>query len=81
MKVHVQFYAQLHDVIGIRELDVDLAEGATVRELLDQIYAKQPALRSHDKSILIGAGVEFVDRNHKLKPGEEIAIMPPVQGG
>jgi len=25
--------------------------------------------------------VEFVDRNYKLKPGEEIAIMPPVQGG
>ena len=81
MKIHVQFYAQLRNLIGIRELDVDLVEGATVRELLDQIYAKQPALRSHDKSILIGAGVEFVDRNYKLKPGEEIAIMPPVQGG
>ena len=81
MKIHVQFYAQLRDLIGIRELDVDLAEGATVRELLDQLYAKQPALRSHDRSILIGAGVEFVDRNYKLKPGEEIAIMPPVQGG
>ena len=81
MKIHVQFYAQLRDLIGMRELDVDVVEGATVRDLLEQIYAKQPALRSHDKSILIGAGVEFVDRNHKLKPGEEIAIMPPVQGG
>ena len=81
MKIHVQFYAQLRDLIGTRELDVDLSEGVTVLELLDQIYAKQPALRSHDKSILIGAGLEFVDRNHKLKPGEEIAIMPPVQGG
>ena len=81
MKVHVQFYAQLRDLIGIRELDVDLADGATVQELLDQIYAIQPALRSHDKSILIGAGVEFVDRSYRLKPGEEIAIMPPVQGG
>jgi len=81
MKVRVQFYAQLRDLIGMRELEVDLAEGASVRELLDQIYAKQPALRSHDKRILIGADLEFVDRNHKLKPGEEIAIMPPVQGG
>ena len=81
MKIHVQFYAQLRDLIGIRELDVDLSKGATVRDLLDQIYAKQPALRSHDKSILIGAGVEFVDRNYELKPGDEIAIMPPVQGG
>jgi molybdopterin converting factor small subunit len=81
MKIHVQFYAQLRDLIGMRELDVDLVEGGTVRDLLEQIYAKQPALRSHDKSILIGAGVEFVDRNYKLKLDEDIAIMPPVQGG
>ena len=81
MKIHVQFYAQLRDLVGMREMDLDLAEGATVRDLLEQIYAQQPALRSHDKSILIGAGVEFVDRNYELKPNEEIAIMPPVQGG
>jgi molybdopterin converting factor small subunit len=81
MKIHVHFYAQLRDLIGVRELDVDLSEGATVRNLLEKIYAHQAALRSHDKSILIGAGVEFVDRNYRLKPGEEISIMPPVQGG
>jgi molybdopterin synthase sulfur carrier subunit len=81
MKVRVQFYAQLRDLVGKREIDIDVAEGATVRDLLDQIYAQQPKLRSHDKSILIGAGVEFVDRNYKPKPGEEISVMPPVQGG
>ena len=81
MKARVQFYAQLRDLAGIREQDVDLAEGATVGDLLSQIYAQYPSLRAHDKSILIGAGVEFVDRNYQLKSGEEIAIMPPVQGG
>jgi MoaD family protein len=81
MKIHVQFYAQLRDLVGMGELDIDIAEGATVRDLLKATYAEQPALRSHDKSILIGAGVEFVDRNHELKEGDEIAIMPPVQGG
>jgi MoaD family protein len=81
MKVRVQFYAQLRDLAGIREQDFDLAEGATVGDLLRQIYAQHPSLRAHDKSILIGAGVEFVDRNYQLKSGEEIAIMPPVQGG
>ena len=81
MKVRTQFYAQLRDLAGIREQDFDLAEGSTVGELLDQIYAQHPALRAHDKSILIGAGVEFVDRNYRLKSGEEISIMPPVQGG
>jgi molybdopterin converting factor small subunit len=77
----VQFYAQLRDLVGTRELDIDLVEGATVHDLLAEIYAQQPALRPQDKSILVGAGVEFVDRNYELKPDEEIAIMPPVQGG
>jgi len=81
MKVHIRFYSQLRDLAGRSGFDVDLAEGTAVSELLEQIYAETPALRSHDKCILIGAGVEFVDRNYKLKPGEEISIMPPVQGG
>ena len=81
MKVRVLFYAQLRDLLGIRQLDVDVADGATVRDLLEQIYAQRPSLRPHDKSVLIGAGVEFVDRNYRLSPGDEISIMPPVQGG
>ena len=81
MNVRVQFYAQLRDLTGASELDVDLPDKATVGDLLTKIYEKVPTLRSRDKSILIGAGVEFVDRNYELKPGEEISIMPPVQGG
>jgi MoaD family protein len=81
MNVRVQLYAQLRDLIGIDALEVELPQGATVRELLQELYVQKPALREHDKSILVGAGLEFVDRNYKLNPGEEIAIMPPVQGG
>jgi MoaD family protein len=81
MKVRVQFYAQLRELIRIHELEVELPQGANVRDLLEQIYAQKPALRAHDKSILVGAGLEFVDRKYELKSGEEIAIMPPVQGG
>jgi MoaD family protein len=81
MKLRVQFYAQLRDLAGMPELDVDLAEGSTIGELLAEIYRQKPALRAHDKSTLVGVGVEFVDRNYAIKPGDEIAIMPPVQGG
>ncbi len=81
MKIRVQFFSQLRDRAGTPELDVDLAEGATVAHLLEQVYQDIPALRAHDKTILVGAGVEFVDRNYVIKPTDEIAIMPPVQGG
>ena len=81
MKIRVEFYSQLRDLAGTSELNVDLPAEATVADLLEKLYKKAPALRSRDKSILVGAGVEFVDRNYKLKAGDEISIMPPVQGG
>jgi molybdopterin converting factor small subunit len=81
MKIQAQFYAQLRDLIGVDALEFELPQGATVRDLLEEIYTQHTTLRGHDKSILIGAGLEFVDRNYKLNPGEQIAIMPPVQGG
>jgi molybdopterin converting factor small subunit len=81
MNVRVQFYSHVGDLAGASELYVELADRATVGDLLATIYERTPALRSRDKSILIGAGVEFVDRNYELKPSEEISIMPPVQGG
>ncbi|TMP94513.1 MAG: MoaD/ThiS family protein [Verrucomicrobia bacterium] len=81
MNVRVQLYAQLRDLAGVSELSVDVSDNATVGQLLTKIYEKVPTFRSRDKSILVGAGVEFVDRNYELKPGDEISIMPPVQGG
>jgi molybdopterin converting factor small subunit len=81
MKVRVQFYSHLRELAGAEKIEVDLPAKSTVSDLLERLYQQKPALRAHDKSILLGAGVEFVDRNHELKPDEEISIMPPVQGG
>ena len=81
MKTRARLFAQLCDLAGRETVDLDLPDGATVSDLLEKIYGRFPGLRAHDKNILVGAGVEFVDRGYKLKPGEEVAIMPPVQGG
>jgi MoaD family protein len=81
VKIRAHFYAQLRDAANASYLDVDLADGVNVSGLLEELYLKFPALRVHDQTILVGVGVEFVDRNYKIKTGDEIAIMPPVQGG
>jgi MoaD family protein len=81
VQIRVQFYSQLRDLAGRQTLDVDLGEQVSVADLLQKLYEQFPALRVHDKSILVAAGVEFVERDYKIKPGDEIAVMPPVQGG
>lgn len=81
MRVRAHFYAQLRDVTGVETFETELAEPATASDLLGKIFTAFPRLRDHDKTILMGAGIEFVDREYKLSHNEEIAIMPPVQGG
>ena len=81
MKVRVQFFAQLRDVTGVPELDMNVNANATIADLLAALYKRTPPLQKWDKNILVGVGLEFVERDHVLRPNEEIAVMPPVQGG
>ena len=81
MRVTTQFFSQLKEIVGASELSVELRENSRVADLLAQLYEKFPALKKWDANILIGAGVDFVGRDHRLQPNESIAIMPPVQGG
>ena len=81
MKVHVQFFSRLRDLAGLSETEMEVPGGTKAADLLETLYAQTPALRDWDKSILVASGVEFVGRDHVLKAGEQISVMPPVQGG
>jgi molybdopterin converting factor small subunit len=81
MKVRVQFFSRLRDLAGRATTELDVPDGAKVADLLQLLYSRTPALRDWDKSILVASGVEFVGRDYVPKPGDEISIMPPVQGG
>ena len=81
MKVHVQFFSRLRDLAGVSEMELDFHDSAKVADLLEMLYSRTPPLRDWDKSILVAAGVEFVERDYVLKADDQISIMPPVQGG
>ena len=81
MNVDVQFFSRLRDIAGVSAMALEVPEETTVTALLDILYARAPDLRHWDKSILIAAGLEFVDREYVLQPSDQISIMPPVQGG
>ena len=81
MRITAQFFSQLKEIVGAAELPLELPDEATVADLLAQLYRAHPALEKWDRNILVGAGVELVGRDHVLQPNDQIAIMPPVQGG
>lgn len=81
MNVHVQFFSRLRDLAGVSEMELEVPDATKVVAVLEILYSRKPALRDWDKSILVAAGVEFVGRDYVLQPGDQISVMPPVQGG
>ena len=81
IKVSAELYSSLKEIVDASVIELSLPENATVANLFEQLKKRYPELGDFDKSVLFGMGVEFVDRNHEIKDGDIIAIMPPVQGG
>ena len=81
MKVRIQFFSHLKDAVGAAQLEQEIPEGTSVRQLLELFYLRYPRLSDWDANILIGVGVEFVGRAYVLQANDEVALMPPLQGG
>lgn len=81
MRVEIQFYSRLRDVVGRGELDRPIEKGTTVESLLADLYESYPGLEAWDSQIRVAVDVEYVQRDFVLSDGDKIAIMPPSQGG
>ncbi|MEK6810546.1 MAG: molybdopterin converting factor subunit 1, partial [Candidatus Thermoplasmatota archaeon] len=81
MHVIVRFFASYREIAGSREMRLELKDGATLRTLLDSIYAKHPSLRTLEETTLLAVNQEFASPTVTIHDGDEIALMPPVSGG
>ena len=81
MKINVTFYSYFRDLTGLAQSSETMPEGSTLGELHDRLKARFPKLAEMAKSTLIAVGVEYQDRSHVLRDGDEVSLFPPVQGG
>ena len=81
MKIEVQFFSRLRDLAGVTRTALELPAGSTVTDLLARLYDDHPKMQDWDKTLLIAIGLEFAERTEKLHEGDEVSVMPPVQGG
>ena len=79
--VEVQFFSALRDIVGTSNLPVEILPGATLQDLLDALFARYPDLKAWDAHLLLAVGLDYAQRQDKLRAGDDVSIMPPVQGG
>jgi molybdopterin converting factor subunit 1 len=81
VRVSVRLFAGLHDLVGQREVNLELADGATVADLRDQLASRYPAVVPFMNTLVCAVNEEYVSSEHRLSPGDQVALIPPVSGG
>lgn len=81
MNVRVQLFAVARQLAGSDEVAVDVVERATIAELQRSVVAAVPALAGVLGHARWAVDAEFVDAAHRVQPGAEVALIPPVSGG
>ena len=81
MRVRVRLGAGLSRFADAPLLSIDLADGASVDDLLDALGTEQPALAPALRSALPVLAGTHVERAQPLRAGDEVALLIPVAGG
>jgi MoaE-MoaD fusion protein len=75
MKVKVRLFAVLRERAGRDTVELELADGATVRDAISAMPVAEgvPVVMAVNREVAAGDVV--------LEPGDELALIPPVSGG
>jgi molybdopterin synthase catalytic subunit len=82
MVVSVRLFAMLREAARRDKLDVELADGATAGDLVDAV-ARDAGLGAvvQPGRVVVAVNREYVPAGHRLRDGDEVALIPPVSGG
>lgn len=81
MQVRLLFFASIADIVGARQLDVEIPSGSTVGDLLSELEGQYPRLAGYKSILLTSVNEEYAKPETTIADGDEVAIFPPVSGG
>jgi MoaE-MoaD fusion protein len=81
MNVRVRLFAQLRERAGVREVVLELPDGATIEAAWTALAARFPAVAGLRPSLRFARNGTYADEMEALAEGDELACIPPVSGG
>lgn len=77
MTITVKFFSSVRETIGLSEFQVKHTEVYTVFD----VWTKSTEGAKLPTNTLIAINMAYVERDHPVKDGDEVAFFPPVSGG
>lgn len=81
VRVSVRLFAIQRELVGRRDVPLELPAGATVESAWQALVAANPGLAPGRPSVRFARNGEYTEPSTPLSDGDEIAIIPPVSGG
>lgn len=81
VRIRVRLFAVQREIAGTRQVELDLADGATVGDAWDALVAIHPRLAPGRASVRFARNGAYAEPPTALQDGDEVAMIPPVSGG
>ena len=80
IKIKLKCFSQVKYAFGKSEMTYELKEGTTIKEF-EKMVRKKAKGKLDDVSLRVAINQNYVNEDTELKDGDEVAFIPPVQGG
>ena len=80
-RVRVRLFAMQRELAGARQVDLELADGASIESAWSALIAIHPALAPGRSAVRFARNGVYADPTEILADGDELACIPPVSGG
>ena len=81
MRIRVRLFARQRELAGARELELELAAGATIEDAWSALAAKVPAIAPGRPFVRFARNGDYADVDTPLVDDDEVACIPPISGG
>jgi sulfur-carrier protein len=79
--VTVKLFAVYQETFDVSELELDFPDGTPVQAVCDRLIAEHPKLSKWREITRFGVNLQFVEPDTILQNGDEVVLIPPVNGG
>lgn len=80
MKIKIKCFSQVKYAFGKNELNMEVETGITAFDL-EKIIREKAKSKLDNVTLKVSVNKKYCKKYYRIKEGDEVAFIPPVQGG
>lgn len=81
MRITVRFFGSVKDDAGVEQETLEIADGSSVSEVVDNLVASHENISKRSGRILFALNQNYCSGDTVVRDNDELALFPIVSGG